>query len=201
MGNEEGQRKQRKERKEDGLTRLEESCGGTVRTDKRTDERDKRESGVGHTARVFRSIPPFRLALRFVPVGTAAHPGISSPLGSHVIERSPSRGETQPIHILCSPLYILRRERKRERRRGREKEKGREKEENTKKEAKGVRVTRGMDRWERARRSERAFPRGWKGAERANEMRERERTRRGADCERRRDPPWLSLNGRQGDEM
>lgn len=33
----------------------------------------------------------------------AAHPRISSPLGSHVIERSPSRGETQPIHILCSP--------------------------------------------------------------------------------------------------
>lgn len=52
----------------------------------------------------------------------AAHPRISSPLGSHVIERSPSRGETQPIHILCSPLYILRRERKRERETERERE-------------------------------------------------------------------------------
>lgn len=52
--------------------------------------------------RVYRSIPPFY----GVPLHScryAAHPRISSPLGSHVIERSPSRGETQPIHILCSP--------------------------------------------------------------------------------------------------
>lgn len=37
-------------------------------------------------------------------------PPISSPLGSHVIERSPSRGETQPIHILCSPRHSIRRD-------------------------------------------------------------------------------------------
>lgn len=81
-------------------------------------------AGVGHTVRACSAVfhhsglcsAPFR-SCRY-----AAHPRISSPLGSHVIERSPSRGETQPIHILCSPLYILRRERKRERKRDAEKE-------------------------------------------------------------------------------
>lgn len=86
------------------------------------------QRGVGHTARVpqYSTIPacaPLR-SCRY-----AAHPRISSPLGSHVIERSPSRGETQPIHILCSPLYILRRERKRERERQRERERKSGKEE------------------------------------------------------------------------
>lgn len=83
----------------------------------------ERNSGVGHSARVFRSIPPFRACAPLRSCRYAAHPRISSPLGSHVIERSPSRGETQPIHILCSPLYILRRERKRERKRTRDAEK------------------------------------------------------------------------------
>lgn len=81
----------------------------------RDGERDSGEGGI-QCARVpqYSTIPacaPLR-SCRY-----AAHPRISSPLGSHVIERSPSRGETQPIHILCSPLYILRRERKRERER------------------------------------------------------------------------------------
>lgn len=52
--------------------------------------------------RVYRSIPPF-YGVPLHSCSYAAHPRISSPLGSHVIERSPSRGETQPIHILCSP--------------------------------------------------------------------------------------------------
>lgn len=34
----------------------------------------ERDSGVGHPARVFRSIPPFRLALRSVPVDTPRTP-------------------------------------------------------------------------------------------------------------------------------
>lgn len=64
---------------------------------------------------MFRSIPPFY----GVPLHScryAAHPRVSSPLGSHVIERSPSRGETQPIHILCSlPVYLKGRKRQRDR--------------------------------------------------------------------------------------
>lgn len=58
--------------------------------------------------RVYRSIPPF-YGVPLHSCSYAAHPRISSPLGSHVIERSPSRGETQPIHILCSPPPFLKR--------------------------------------------------------------------------------------------
>lgn len=107
----EGGRDERAERKKDGREKS-----------VRDSERDS--GGVGHTVRACSAVfhhsglcsAPFR-SCRY-----AAHPRISSPLGSHVIERSPSRGETQPIHILCSPLYILRRERKRERKRDAEKE-------------------------------------------------------------------------------
>ena len=73
---------------------------------RKREESDARIGGRQEECRrVFRSIPPFY----GVPLHScryAAHPRISSPLGSHVIERSPSRGETQPIHILCSPPCI-----------------------------------------------------------------------------------------------
>lgn len=103
--------------------------------DRKRGRRKREESGAREGGRqeecrrVFRSIPPFY----GVPLHScryAAHPRISSPLGSHVIERSPSRGETQPIHILCSPPCIPWREeepsRERERRVRKRKEQERE---------------------------------------------------------------------------
>lgn len=98
-----------------GGERAERKKGGREKECMREEREEQGEGGGGIQCAC---VPQYSTIPACAPLRScryAAHPRISSPLGSHVIERSPSRGETQPIHILCSPLYILRRERKRER--------------------------------------------------------------------------------------
>lgn len=150
----------------------------------------ERDSGVGHSARVFRSIPPFRLALRSVPVGTPRTPvfpplWVRTLLSARPAEARPNPSTSSVHPCISSGGRGSERERERETRRKRRKGARR-------------RATRGTDRWIDTK--ERAHSRGWKGTE-AKGMRERERRRGDAGCEKRRDPPWLSLNGRREGEM
>lgn len=151
----------------------------------------ERNSGVGHSARVFRSIPPFRLALRSVPVGTPRTPvfpplWVRTLLSARPAEARPNPSTSSVHPCISSGGRGSERERERETRRKRRRGAT----------AEGDERDGQMDRHEGAS----ALSRGWKGTV-ARGMGERERRRGDAGCEKRRDPPWLSLNGRREGEM
>lgn len=118
---------------------------GGERAERKKDDREKsvrdgeRNSGVGHSARVFRSIPPFRLALRSVPVGTPRTPvfpplWVRTLLSARPAEARPNPSTSSVHPCISSGGRGSERERERETRRKRRKGPRR-------------RATRGTDRW------------------------------------------------------
>lgn len=106
--------------------------GGGERAERKKDSREKsvrddeRDSGVGHSARVFRSIPPFRLALRSVPVGTPRTPvfpplWVRTLLSARPAEARPNPSTSSVHPCISSGGRGSERERERETRRKRRK--------------------------------------------------------------------------------